>query len=248
MKILLINPNTTASVTDRMATVARSVASTGTEIVALTAPRGVPYIASRAEAQVGGAVALEILADNLAGADAVIDAAFGDPGLGALRELSPVPVVGLAEAGLLTACMLCRRFAIVSFATALGPWYRECVEYHGVAARLAAIRMVDRPFRSINSVQDEFSDLIAETANRTAREDGADVVILAGAPLSGLASKIADRVDVPLVDCVAAATRQAETLAVLGVRKATVGNFRRPDPKPSHGLAPSLAQLIGGTP
>ncbi|MEQ8346085.1 MAG: aspartate/glutamate racemase family protein [Sneathiellaceae bacterium] len=246
MRLLLLNPNTTASVTERMAAVARTVAAAGTEVVPLTAPRGVPYISTRAEAQVGGAVALEMLAENLAGADAVIVAAFGDPGLGALRELAPVPVVGLAEAGMLTACMLSRRFAIVSFARALGPWYRECVEYHGLAPRLAAIRLVDRPFGSIETVQDEFEALIAETAEQAATEDGADAVVLAGAPLAGLAERIADRVPVPLVDCVAAATRQAETLALLGVRKARLGNFRRPDPKPSSGLAPALADLVGG--
>lgn len=246
MKILLLNPNTTVSVTERMAAVARAVAGPGTEIVPLTAPRGVPYIATRAEAQIGGAVALEMLADNLDGIDAVIDAAFGDPGIGALRELSPVPVVGFAEAGLLTACMVSRRFSVVSFARALGPWYRECVEYHGLAGRLASIRLVDRPFGSIDSVQDEFLDLLVEAAERAAVEDGADAVILAGAPLAGLSGRVADRVSVPLVDCIGAAVRQAETLVLLGVRKATVGNFRRPDPKPSEGLAPRLAALIGG--
>jgi Asp/Glu/hydantoin racemase len=71
-------------------------------------------------------------------------------------------------------------------------------------------------------------------------------VILGGAPLAGLAARIAGRIPVPVVDGVAAATRQAETLAALKPRKATTGTFRRPDLKPSAGLAPALARWISG--
>ena len=245
MRILLLNPNTSVGVTDRMDAVARAVAAPSTEIVPLTAPRGVPYIATRAEALIGAAVALEMLAEAHEGADAVILAAFGDPGLGGLRELAAVPVIGLAEAAMLTACMLGRRFAIVSFARALGPWYEECVEWHGLRSRLAAIRLADAAFASVTSVQDEMMDAIVEVANRTVALDGADVVILAGAPLAGLAGRIADRVPVPLVDGVAAAVRQAETLVCLRPRKASAGSYRRPDSKPSNGLPPALARFLG---
>jgi Asp/Glu/hydantoin racemase len=245
MRILLLNPNTSVGVTGRMAAVARAVAAPSTEIVPTTAPRGVPYIATRAEALIGAAVALEMLAEAQDGADAVIVAAFGDPGLGGLRELAAVPVIGLAEAAMLTACMLGRRFAIVSFARALGPWYEECVEWHGLRSRLAAIRLTDAAFASVTSVQDEMADEIVEVANRTVAEDGADVVILAGAPLAGLAGRIADRVPIPLVDGVAAAVRQAETLVCLRPRKASAGSYRRPDPKPSTGLPPAVARFFG---
>ena len=246
MKILLLNPNTSAAVTDRMLAVAQDVASSSTEIIPLTAPRGVPYIATRAEALIGGTIALEMFAEHLSDVDAVIIAAFGDPGLGAMRELASVPVIGLAAAAILTSCMLGRRFSIVSFAQALGPWYEECVDYHGLRGRLAAIRLAEAPFTSVADVQNEMMDLIVEMANRTAVVDEADVVILAGAPLAGLAERIADRVSVPVVDGVAAATRQAETLVMLKPRKATVGTFRRPDPNASQGLPIAVARLLSG--
>ena len=63
MKILLLNPNTTAEVTDLLYAAGSRAASPGTELVAMTAKRGVPYIATRAEAQIGGAIALEMLAE-----------------------------------------------------------------------------------------------------------------------------------------------------------------------------------------
>ena len=242
MKILLVNPNTSASVTARIDAVARTSASPGTEIATLTAPRGVPYIATRGEAVIGAAVALEMLAEHHAGCDAAVIAAFGDPGLYGARELLPIPVVGMAEAAMLTACMLGRRFALVSFAQALEPWFRECVELHGLERRLSGIHMLDGPFRDIGDVQEEKEALLIELCHK-AIAAGADTIVLAGAPLAGLAAKVAERVPVPLVDGVAAAVKQAETLAALKPRKATQGSFKRV-PKPTIGLSPALKKLI----
>ena len=244
MRILLLNPNTTQAVTDLLLAAGQPAAAAGTELIPLTAARGVPYIATRAEAQIGGAVALEMLAEHHRGADGAIIAAFGDPGLMGARELFDIPVVGMAEAAMLTACMLGRRFAIVTFATALGPWYQECVELHGLTGRLAGIRMLDGVFRSISDVQAEKEALLVDLANRAVKEDGADVVILGGAPLAGLAEKVADRIPVPVVDQIAAAVKQIEALVTLKPRKATAGTFRRPGAKNTIGLSQALAARI----
>jgi len=150
----------------------------------------------------------------------------------------------MAEASMLTACMLGRRFAIVTFARALGPWYQECVDMHGLAGRCAGIRMLDDPFETIGDVQDEKEGLLAKLAHQATLELEADVVILAGAPLAGLAARIRDRIPVPVVDQMAAAVKQAEALVALGARKATAGTFRRPDAKPTIGLAEALAARI----
>ena len=148
MKILLLNPNTTAEVTDLLCAAGIRAASPGTELVAMTAKRGVPYIATRAEAQIGGDIALEMLAEAGEGFDAAIIAAFGDPGLFGARELFSFPVVGLAEAAMLTACMVGQRFSIVTFSRALAPWYLECVAMHGLDARCAGIRALDESIQS----------------------------------------------------------------------------------------------------
>jgi allantoin racemase len=244
VKILLLNPNTTTAVTELLRAAGAQVASPGTELVAMTASRGVPYIATRAEAQIGGAIALEMLAEAGTKFDAAVIAAFGDPGLFGARELFDIPVVGLAEAAMLTACMAGQRFSIVTFARALAPWYQECVAMHGLGARCAGIRTLDDGFRSIADVQAEKEDMLVTLANRAVEQDGADVVILSGAPLAGLAAKVSHRIPVPVIDPVAAAVRQAETLAVLKLRKAVAGTFRRPDAKATIGLAEPLAAVI----
>src|SRR5580692_4310111 len=171
MRLLLLNPNTSAAVTERLAASARAAAAAGTQIVPLTASRGVPFIASRAEAQIAGAVVLEMLAAHHGRYDAAIIAAFADPGLLGARELFDVPIVGLAEAAMLSACMLGRRFSIVTFGRALAPWYQECVTMDGLDARCAGIRTLDGTFESISNVQAEKEDMLVSLANRAVEQD-----------------------------------------------------------------------------
>ena len=204
---------------------------------------GPAYIATRAEAVLGAMATLELLAAHAAGADAVIVGAFSDPGLGAARELLSVPVVGMAEAAMLTACMLARRFAIVTFAAALEPWYQECVDYNGLAARCAGVFCLDEPFQDIASVADEKADQLVDLCGR-AIAAGAECCVLGGAPLAGLAAQIAQRVPVPMLDATAVAVKQAEALAALAPMKPSVGSFKRPGAKAFVGISPALRQLF----
>ncbi len=245
MRILLINPNTSESITARLETAARAVMSPETQLTCVTAAAGVPYISTRTEAQIGGVQVLEILAQRHHDYDAAIVAAFGDPGLGAARELFDLPVIGLAEAGMLTACMLGGRFAILTFATALGPWYNECVAWHRMEPRCAGVFMPKGGFSSIDSVAEERCDRLVDLAGEIAAAGTADTIVLAGAPLAGLAAKVRDRIALPVVDCAEAAICQAETLARLRPAPARAGSFARPAAKGSTGLTPALAAQIG---
>jgi allantoin racemase len=244
LRILILNPNTTEAVTSLMVEAGQAVAAAATELVPMTAPRGFPYISTRAEAQIGGAIALEMLAEAHRSVDGAIMAAFGDPGLLGARELFDIPVVGVSEAAMLTACMMGQRFVIVTFATALTGWYRDCVEMHGLMGRCAGIFALDQAFSSIADVQDENLDSLVALANEAVGEMRADVMIFAGAPLAGLANKVRHKLPVPIVDPIAAAVKQAEALIALGPRKASVGSFQRPAAKTSIGLASPLAKRI----
>ena len=115
---------------------------------------------------------------------------------------------------------------------------------HGLATRCAGIRAHDGAFRSIATVQREKEELLVDLARRAVAEDAADVVILAGGPLAGLAHRVAERIPVPVVDPAAAAVKQAETLIALAPRKATAGTFRRPDAKATIGLPDALTRRI----
>ena len=244
MRLLLINPNTSVGITDKLHSVANAATATGTVLASATAPRGVPYIATRTDAVIGAVVALEMLAAHEGSFDAAIIGAFGDPGLGGARELFSVPIVGLAEAGMLSACMLGRRFSVITFSNALVPWYEECISWHGLEKRCSGVRSLNEGFSTIEDVQQEKEQRLIELANRVAIEDGADVIVVGGAPLSGLAETIKDRVLVPLVDCVIASVKQAEALVALDTRSPEAGTYRKPAGKSSVGLDLLLARKL----
>ena len=246
MRILLVNPNTTAEVTALMAATGGVAAAPDTELVAVTAPRGLPYISSRAEALIGGVVALEMLADAGADYDAAILAAFGDPGLWGARELFDFPIVGVSEAAMLTACMLGGRFLIVAFTPAMSGWYRDCVTMHGLDGRCAGVVALDQPVGPLHEARDRLGDALIELAAREARERDAAAVIFAGAPLTGLAERAREALAAPVVDPIVAAVKQAEALAALRPKKASQGGFRRPAGKESVGLYGPLAEVLRG--
>lgn len=246
MRLLIINPNISDSVTTLIEAEARRSASPGTQITMQTAAFGVAYIETRFEALIGAYAVAQLAAEHHAGHDAVIVAAFGDPGLAGLREALPVPVLGMTESALATACLLGHRFSIIAISQRIQAWYREVVEANGLIGRLASIRALDRPLASIGNVQDEHAEALLALCERAVREDGAEVIVLAGAPLAGLARALHGQLPVPVVDGVSSAVRHAETLGALQPDKATLGSFAPPPVKPNRGLPEAIARLLAG--
>jgi Asp/Glu/hydantoin racemase len=246
MRLLVINPNISESVTALIEAEARRSAEPGTGITMKTAAFGVAYIETRFEALIGAYATAQLAAEHHAGHDAVIVAAFGDPGLAGLREALPVPVLGMTESALATAALLGHRFSIVAISQRIQAWYREMVESHGLIGRLASIRALDRPLASIGGVQDEHADALLALCERAVKEDGAEVIVLAGAPLAGLARTLRGRLPVPVVDGVSSAVRHAATLVALAPGRATAGSFAPPPVKPHRGLPEAVARLLDG--
>jgi Asp/Glu/hydantoin racemase len=245
VRLLLINPNISDSVSALIRSEAQRSASPATQITVLTAPFGVAYIETRFEALIGAYAAAQLAAEHHAGHDAVIVAAFGDPGLGGLREAMPVPVLGLTESALASACLLGHRFSIIAISQRIQAWYREIVEANGLVGRLASIRALNRPLASIDQVQDEHAGALRELCERAVTDDGAEVIVLAGAPLAGLARTLRGQLPVPVVDGVSSAVRHAETLVALAPGKAVRGSFAPPPVKPHRGLPEAIARLLG---
>ena len=244
MRLLLVNPNISPEVTAVMADEARRSASEGTEIVTATARFGALSIENRAEAAIASHAVLDAVAEHGAGMEGVIVSAFGDPGLGAARELFDMPVVGIAEPAFLVAWTLGRRYSIVAMTPRLGTWFRESAEEHGLAGRLASVRALTDGPTDIARAKDELRDRLVVEAVRAVEADGAEVVILGGGPIAGLAREVSDRIPVPAIDGVSCAVRLAETLVALAPRAPSRGSFARPPSKPTRGLSPALAKLL----
>jgi allantoin racemase len=246
VKLLVINPNISDSVSDLIRAEAERCAAPGTHITVLTAAFGVAYIETRFEALIGAYAAAQLAAEHHAGHDAVVIAAFGDPGLSGLREALPVPVLGLTESALASACLLGHRFSIIAISQRIQAWYREVVEANGLIGRLASIRALDAPLANIGAVQNDHAAGLRALCERAVRDDGAEVIILAGAPLAGLARTLRGQLPVPVVDGVSSAVQHAQSLVALAPGKAVRGSFAPPPSKPNRGLPEAIARLLGG--
>ncbi|MFE1601746.1 aspartate/glutamate racemase family protein [Methylobacterium sp. ID0610] len=237
MRLLVINPNTTAAVTDLAASAVRRVLP-GVALRAVTGRFGGHYVASRATYAIAAHAALDALAEHGAGCDGVYLACFGDPGLLALKEVSAVPVVGMAEGALHLACTRGRRIGIVTGGALWKPMLEEFAASLGFAGRIAGIRTIAPTGGEIARDPDSALARLAAACRACAAEDGADVVVLGGAALAGLADRIAPDVPVPVLCSVEAGARMALAAAAVRAGRAL------PPAMASTGLAPALAALL----
>jgi allantoin racemase len=245
MKILLVNPNTTAAVTDRVRQAAQAAARPGTELLAVTGRFGPEVIGSRAEDALAAHGVLDLVARHAPGCDAVVLAVSLDTALWACRELLDIPVVGMTEAGLLTAALLAPRFGLLTIGPRLVPVYRERVEHHGLLGRLAALAAADlTPQQTLADPEAALARLHDAVMLQVGQ--GAEAVLLAGAALSTLVPLLQARVPVPLLDGVACAVGLAETLAHQRWPKARTGSVSATGGRPVQGVDPVLQALFAG--
>jgi Asp/Glu/hydantoin racemase len=210
--VLAINPNTTGSITALLERQLRAVAPE-VEWRMATGRFGARYITSEAGYAIAGHAALEAWASHAAGCDAVLLACFGDPGLHALRELSPAPVVGLAEASMRAAAGEAARFSIVTGGERWGPMLQRLAQSLGFAAKLASVRTISLTGGQAAADPDAAIAVLAEECKRAKREDGAGAVVLGGAGFAGLAARAAPLAGFPIIDSVIAGARAAAALA-----------------------------------
>lgn len=241
MKILLYNPNTSESITHTLYDTAKLVVSEGTTLVPMTAKKGFPYISTKVEAQITGTLVLEKIAEIHSQYDAIIIAAFGDPGLIPAKTLFNLPIIGLGEAAMLSACLFGKKFSIISFTNAMASWYEESVEVLGLQSRYSGFRAIDGVNLTIDKIQTLHKKSLIESAKLAINIDGGEVVIFAGAPLSGFKKIVQKEISVPVIDCAEAAVKQAESAVVMNQN--TINKHKLP-PKSSIGVDKKLSQLI----
>jgi allantoin racemase len=220
MRLLLINANTNAGVTDLCAAAARAVASPSTTIVPLTGRFGAKIIESRSEIAIAAHALLELIAEHRESADAALIAVSYDPCLEAARELAGFPVLGITQASLIAAGMIGQRIGIATLGT---PWlYRELATKYGFAERLAGIEVATAAATDAYANPDAMSEALTQAARKLVSSAGADVVVLCGAAFSGLAARLQASVPVPLVDGVSCGVPLCEMLVRAGFRRPPV--------------------------
>jgi Asp/Glu/hydantoin racemase len=209
--LLVINPNTSTSVTALLRDAVQAEAGSGVNVQAYTARFGAPYISSEASYAVANHTVLDTWAFARAqgvAPQAVLIGCFGDPGLFALREGAGVPVSGLAEAAF-NAAAKHGRFAIVTGGERWKPMLERLAGALGQGAALAGVHTVAPTGAQLAADPVGARALLADACREAAQRFGADAVILGGAGLAGMGADIAASVPVPLIDSVQAGARWA---------------------------------------
>ncbi|MGM4911002.1 aspartate/glutamate racemase family protein [Rhizobium sp. 768_B6_N1_8] len=243
MRILIVNPNTTASMTEKAATAARAVAAVGTEIIAATSRMGPVSI----EGHYDGALAIPGLLTELkereeAGYDAAIVACFDDTGLDAARTFADVPVLGLCESAVATAGFLAQRFTVVTTLERSRVLIDNLVRRYGMGSR-AKVRASDIPVLELEDAASGAIGKLRAEIERALSEDGAEAIVLGCAGMTDLARELQDIYGVPVIDGVAAAVKQAEALVSLGLSTSKRGSYASPLPKHFTGAMSGFAPI-----
>ncbi len=251
-RILILNGNTTESVTDLVTRHVRAELGSGFDLKPVTAGFGARYISTEAAAAIAAHAALDCVAEHGAGCDAVLLACFGDPGLFALREISTAPVVGLAEAAMQEAAAH-GRFSIVTGGVLWKPMLERLAFSLGRLDAIASIRPITLTGDQIAADPDGALRFLATEVCCAVEQDGAQAVILGGAALAGIAARLANEVPVPLIDSVLAGARvaAARTSAHAAAHPQTAGAQHAAGAAtaariatPTVGLGAALARLL----
>jgi allantoin racemase len=232
MRIFVINPNTSVSMTDHIRDAITPIKRADTELTVVCPDRGPETIESAYDEAHAVPPTLELVRKaNEEGYDAVVLACFSDPGLDAAKEISMIPVLGIEEASLHVAAMLGARFTVLTPRRERIPSRLEHVRKRGLDHFLASVRCLDLSVAETDADPAGTKKKILDVAKRAVDEDGAEVIILGCSGMAGYASEIEERLNVKVIDPTSVALKLAEAMADLGLVHSKAGFYSTPPKK-----------------
>ncbi len=237
MKIKVINPNTTASMTQKIGMAARAVAAPGTEIIACNPAMGPVSIECHYDEALSIVGLLEeIRQGEVEGVDGYVIACFGDPGLLAAREIAKGPVIGIAEAAMHTASLISTGFSIVTTLSRTRVIAQQLVENYGMSRFCRNIRATDLAVLELEVPGSHAQKIIVEECRQAIVEDNSGAIVLGCGGMADLATVISQEIGVPVIDGVGGAVKFVELLVSLGLGTSKVGDLAFPISKAYTGI------------
>lgn len=230
MRILVVNPNTTASMTEKIGAAARRVASAGTEIIAVNSANGPASIEGFYDEAMSLAGMLEVIR-RTPDYDAVVIACFDDTGLDAARCLTGKPVIGIGEAAYHMASMISNKFSVVTTLARSVPALEHNLHRYGLMARCARVRSSDVAVLDLEHPGSDACNRISAEIGRAVAEDRAEAIVLGCAGMADLADSLAKEHGLPVLDGVTCAVGLAEAMVKLGLLTSRAGGY---SPPPAH--------------
>lgn len=217
MKLLVVNPNTTVSMTEKIAKAARSVARPDTEVVATNSTNGPPSIQGYLDIATCVPGLLEEVQRH-EGTDAVVVACFDDTGVDALRCILDVPVIGIGEAAYHAASMISAKFSVVTTMSRSVPGLEANLLRYGLDRKCARVRATDLPVLKLEEGDPATIHKIRQEIGRAISEDGAEAIVLGCAGMTDLMTMLCEEFQLPVIDGVTCGVTMAEALVASGLR------------------------------
>lgn len=241
MRILIVNVNTTQSMTDSIGEQARAAAAPGTEIIPLTPDFGAESVEGNFESYLAAVAVMDKVRSYDEPFDAVIQAGYGEHGREGLQELLDVPVVDITEAAASTAMFLGHKYSVVTTLDRAVPLIEDRLKLAGLSDRCASVRASGLAVLELEEDPARAVETIVQQAELAVSQDKAEVIVLGCGGMAGLDEQIRARAGVPVVDGVSSAVVIAEGLVRLGLKTSKVRTFAPPRPKRVTGFPLNLA-------
>lgn len=242
MRIKLINPNTTLSMTKSIEEAGKKYARRDTEIAAVSPATGPESIESYYDEYLAVPGVLEeiIRGDREENIDAYVIACFGDPGLWAGREVTEKPVIGIAEAAITVSKFLAPNFSIVSVLNRSRELSFEVVRMHGAAQRCRSIRATGLSVLDFGRNPGKGLKALEEESFKAVNEDGAECILLGCAGFVDFVEKLQGKLGVPVLDGVTPAVKLAEAMVDMNCRISKALTWSYPESKQIMGFSEVL--------
>ena len=212
--LVVINPNASEAVTRGIDRAMFPLRSLGVTIRCVTLAGGPPAIESQRDADRAIAPMLKLAAELETDASGFVIACFGDPGLHALRDQTPLPVLGIQEAAVSTALTLGHRFGVIAILPASVPRHLRAFGAMGVLDRLAGDRALGLGAAALADTEATRAAMI-ETGLTLRDADGADVLIMGCAGMAGHRDALEEATGLPVIEpCQAAASMAIGRIAL----------------------------------
>jgi allantoin racemase len=231
MRILVANVNTTASMTAAIGQQARSVASSGTEIIPITPAFGAESVEGNYESYLAAIAVMETIRGYKEPFDAIIQAGYGEHGREGLQELFEVPVVDITEAAAMTAMLVGHRYSVVTSLDRTVPMIEDRLRLAGLLQRCASVRASGLAVLELEQDPAAAVDAIVREAIAAVEVDRAEAICLGCGGMSGLAERIRQQTGVPVIDGVSAAVKLIEGLVAQQLSTSKVRTYAPPRPK-----------------
>ena len=235
MRILIVNPNTTASMTCKVGEAARAVAAPGTIIEAVNpdfGPASIEGYFDEAFAVPGLLAEMRKAPDR----DAYIIACFDDTGLDAARCFASAPVVGIGEAAFHLASLIAGKFSVVTTLSRSVPAIEHNLYKYGLASRCARVRASEVPVLELEKPGSDARAKISAEIREAIAIDRAEAIVLGCAGMADLAQSLSREHGSPVGDGAAAAVKLCEGLFSLDLKTSKVGGFAAPCSKVYAGM------------